>query len=340
MMQLPTNIRVDEGSEFMFVDALSIDQGVLIDPSLSVFARMEKIAERLVMIEEDVVHGRHLETWQHRVGELVWDMIWTADEDHDAAFAVMHLEIRHPYDVIHHLMAALVCGRLALASGLTDQERFSLVAGALTHDIALLAMRGELEATAMLTERQHRLVKAHCTDGAQMLRQLGVDDDLWIQVVCEHHEYLDGSGYIGLKDPQIGTPSRIMALADAFSAMLRPRPYRGRINAKKALADLYADSEGRYDKGLVRMLLLELGLFPPGSVLQLANCETAVAIRPRRGFPQHPEVVAIINARDQPFSQAMERDTSRKETEIVSLLAPERAGASRDVIAPCWEKPG
>ena len=306
---------------------------------LSVFVRLERLAERLAVVEDDIAERRELADWPGRIRALTRELIEAADEDHDAAFAVMHLEIRHKYDVVHHMMAALVCARLGAAIGLSADERFSLVAGAITHDIAVLAMRPELEASETLSDEQRERIKAHPANGKRMLEELGIDDELWLRVVLEHHEYLDGSGYAGLSAEQQGHPTRILALADAISAMLRPRPYRERFLAKVALADLYADPQCRYDHRLVTLLVIQLGLFPPGSVLRLANREMAIAIRTRRGSPAKPEIAAVADGAGRPYYRVASRNSAAPETAIVDLLPPERIAKVRQLLPSCWKTP-
>lgn len=305
-------------------------------PSDPVFVRMERLAARLAAIEEDVVRSRELDAWQARVRLLAADLLAAADADPDAAFAVLHLEIRHSYDVVHHLMAALVCARLARAVGLSGEERLALVAGAITHDIAILAARPAIEAAENRADLPRELVENHSSEGCRMLAGLGVEERLWLQVVAEHHEYLDGSGYGGLTAERLETPSRIMAVADAFSAMLRPRPYRDRVPARNALADLYADPRGRYDRALVELLTRDLGLYPPGSVVRLASGEIAVVTRSRPSDMARPQVAAIIDRRGYPMYRAVPRDTRLLACEVVDVLMPDVANRVRKILPLCW----
>lgn len=303
-----------------------------------VFVRMERMAFRLATLETDVTNGVHSEGWVARVRAVTHDLIEATDEDPDAAFAAMHLEARYKYDVVHHMMAAVLCARLGRAAGMRKEERFSLVVAAITHDIAVLAMRAELEASTVLTPQQHERIREHPQRGVEILRELGVDDPLWLQAVLEHHEFLDGSGYAGLRGDQLGTASRIIALADAISAMLRPRPYRDRKLAKAALADLYQDGQGRYDKNLLTSLIRDLGLYPPGSVVRLANREIALAIRPRPGRPAIPEAVAITDYAGRPLERPVPRDVAEAEYHIVSLLDPDQVAKVRKTLPDCWKK--
>ncbi|WP_374327743.1 HD-GYP domain-containing protein [Azonexus sp.] len=304
----------------------------------SVFERTQKLAERLARIEEDHRPGVADAAWVARVRALARDLVELVDEDAHAAFAAMHLDIHHRYDVLHHIVAAQVCALLGLLARLNGGERISLVCAALTHDLGLLGDRARVEASECLSDSARRLIREHCSKGVALLRTVGVDDGLWLKVVAEHHERLDGSGYAGLCADQLDLPSRVMSLADSFSAMLRHRPYRERIEAGNALADLYADPQGKYDQGLVSHLVNELGLYPPGSVLRLASNETAVSIRPTPGEIRHPVIAAIADRHGRPMYRAVMRDSRNEENAIIGLLPLEKVGPVRKLLPACWNR--
>jgi HD-GYP domain-containing protein (c-di-GMP phosphodiesterase class II) len=304
----------------------------------SVFSRMEAIADRLGRLEQDYVQRVNLDQWLGRVRTLAQDLIDVADDDPDAAFAVMYLDIHHSYDVTHHVVAGLVCSRLALVSAFSPSERLTLVCGAITHDIALLHDRQAIDHSDELSPAVQSQVHGHCQRGGQLLREIGVSEPLWLAVVEQHHERLDGSGYAGLRDRELAPPSRILALADSFSAMLRHRPYRERILAKPALATLYADPQGRYDQGLIASLIYELGLYPPGSLLRLASREMAIAVRPTPGEIDYPQIVAITDPAGHPRYRAAPRDPHDEDSAIVSLLPLEKAGLVRNLLPDCWQR--
>lgn len=303
-----------------------------------VFVRIQDVADRLARLEQDYLQAVDTEHWQGRVRSLAHELIEASDDDPDAAFAVLHLDIHHSYDVTHHMVAGLLCSRLALANGFSSSERLHLVCAAITHDIALLDDRPRLEAADQLTPTDVDRVRGHCRRGRELLCQLGVTDPLWLLAVEQHHERLDGSGYAGLRERELAIPSRILALADSFSAMLRHRPYRDRILAKPALASLYGDPQGRYDKILTATLIHELGIYPPGSLLRLASREMAISVRPTPGEISYPQVAAIADPAGHPMYRAAPRDPRQEETAIVSLLPPEKAGLVRNLLPDCWKQ--
>jgi HD-GYP domain-containing protein (c-di-GMP phosphodiesterase class II) len=302
----------------------------------STFTGMSQLAGKLASIEKDFLERRDFATWSSRVEILVHDIIELSDGDPDAAFACIHLEVVHPYTVVHHLMAALVCARLGLAKGLDHPQRFSLVAAALTHDIAILAAGREIAPDEQLDPQQRARIKRHAVDGVRILGEMGVADPLWLNAVRDHHEYLDGSGYAGKQGDEISLPARILSLADSYSAMLRPRPYRDRVVARAALEDLYTTGLIRYDSSLVEILIWDMGFYPPGSLLKLANRELAIAIHNTPGILDSPQVAALTDPLGRPLVKPFIRDTRNPKYAITGALDPSMATRAARLIEQCW----
>jgi len=87
-----------------------------------------------------------------------------------------------------------------------------------------------------------------------------------------HHENWDGSGYLkkidGEKIPLI---ARIIAVADTFVALINERPHKNRINGYLAMKEIIKNNGKKFDPGVIRALLENVGIYPIGSIVQLNN---------------------------------------------------------------------
>lgn len=301
----------------------------------NVFPMMSRLADRLGHLYEDI-QRRDAGCVTKRVRTLAVDLIALCDADPDGSFASIHLNIHHPYLSVHCMMAGIVCCRLALASGFSREERLSLVCGALTHDLGLLDMINVINAKDVLSADEMSQVREHVARGVRQLRSLGVNDEDWLAAVADHHEFLDGSGYAGKPVGELGMMPRILALADAYSAMLRPRPYRDRLMARKALEALYCDGLDRYDGGLIETLIWDLGFYPPGSVLRLATREMALVIRNSPGILDGPSVACFTDTLGRPLLTPVLRDTNDPEFTVLEVLDPALATRMGQQIETCW----
>lgn len=308
--------------------------------TLSPFAAISWLSDRLTMIEEDILERRDGGIWIRRIHNLVKDFLEISDTDPDAAFANIHLENRHSYFVVHSMMVGLVSSRLALARGFDQQHRFSLVAAALTHDFGILGIRNLLGDDEVLKPEHMALIKLHGSEGVRLLKSFGIKDPAWLAAIEDHHEYLDGSGYAGKKGDEISEAARILAIADSYSAMLRPRPYRERIYASEALERLYGEEFERYDRTILESLLWDLGFYPPGSLVRLASREMAVAVRNTPGLLDSPVVAVLTDPDGRPLLEPVLRDPQNPAFAIVEALDPSLAGRVGKVIERCWIVPG
>jgi len=200
--------------------------------------------------------------------------------DADALMGAVHLSDRFEYHV-HHPMQIAVLTELILSKLRVEQDiRLSTLAAALTSNLSMNPYQKLLnQQKTPLNEHQRKLVNNHPLLSAVQLEEAGVDDELWLQLVEQHHEKLDGSGYPrGLLANQIRREALILALADVYSAMITPRVYRGPIKLTESLRDLFTQRGSKFNDKLTRLFINELGLYPPGIYVRLENGELAVVV--------------------------------------------------------------
>ena len=93
-------------------------------------------------------------------------------------------------------------------------------------------------------------MRRHPSMGEEMLRGLGLSDV--IDIVGSHHERFDGTGYPrGLSGDEIPRLARMIAVADAFSAMVHDRPYRSGLSWGEALEELHRFAGTQFDPAMV-----------------------------------------------------------------------------------------
>lgn len=132
----------------------------------------------------------------------------------------------------------------------------SLKYASLLHDAGKIDIPLEiLTKTTKLTPEEYRIIKSHPARGAQILRHLQILRPA-IPIIMHHHERYNGSGYPSkLKKGQIPLGARIMAVADAFEAMVYGRPYRERVNVDLAIKEIKKKSGTQFDPKVVEAFL-------------------------------------------------------------------------------------
>ncbi len=145
--------------------------------------------------------------------------------------------------------------------GLPTQRLQIFEQAAMLHDIGTIHLPNELlQKRGKLNESEWQQIKLHTTIGEEILGMLVTPDrkdlaDLQ-RIVAQHHESVDGSGYPrGLTEREILLEAKILAVTDAYSAMLTDRPYRPALERDQALAELVALSGKRFAPEVVTELL-------------------------------------------------------------------------------------
>lgn len=245
--------------------------------------------------------------------------------DADAALGSVHLDLVCHYTTIHPLHKAVLCELVGARAGFSRQERVSLLAAALTANLSILELQEILYAQKTPLEKtQAEMIRLHPQMSVEMLQELGVSDELWLQAILQHHERVDGSGYWrGLKGAGISRDAQLLALADIYSAMLKPRAYRDAVHAKEILRRLYLGRDKAVETPLVENFIKVLGIYPPGSLVKLQNNELAVVTR-RSNVSSSPIVGSVVDAQGKPLTTPIRRDTEKQPFAICDVVPRER----------------
>jgi HD-GYP domain-containing protein (c-di-GMP phosphodiesterase class II) len=248
------------------------------------------------------------------------------EDDPDASiFAVMQFD-QSDYGVNHSLQAAVICAAYGRVSGWSEPDRRSVIGAGLTMNIAMLDLQQQLyRQREPPSPAQRDAIRNHPRRGHDLLERLGLRDRLWLQIVIEHHESADGEGY----PSGTGQPLPLAAalgLADRYSAKITRRLYRAALAPDAAIRELYQMNPGETRVDIDRMVEA-VGLWPPGTFVELANGETAVVATRGGGSEQRPLVYALLNAQLAEI-KPIARDTSQPAFEIKGSAGPISMGAT------------
>lgn len=247
----------------------------------------------------------------------------------NATLAAVHLSKGFSYSVLHPLHTAILCELLMRRMNFTEAQEQSVMAAALTMNVGMHELQDKLfSQTEPLTESQKEAIIKHPEKSVEMLKAAGVVDKHWLAIVGQHHERVNGEGYPSkLKSDDIHQGAKVVALADLYSAMITPRTYRKPILAQKALKDIFGARGKSIDDTLAQMLIKEVGVYPPGSFVTLANGDTAIILKravTRKGKKTRPPTVcSIISPRGGIYKRKINRDPEMELYEITGTCQPE-----------------
>ena len=160
----------------------------------------------------------------------------------------------------HSIDVAMISLMMAVELGYKDEDLTNLGIGTLLHDVGkLLVPKSIIQKPEGLTETEMSLVRQHSELGMSSLESFNLPKE-YTDIVMQHHERLDGSGYPkGLKGDEICRSARIVMIADAVDSITSYRPYRQPQTMQAAIRELRNEKE-RYPQEFVSLLEMILDL--------------------------------------------------------------------------------
>ena len=152
---------------------------------------------------------------------------------------VRALDTRDAYTAGHSAAVAVYTRDIAREMGFDDETvRLAHLAG-LLHDIGKIGVPGRvLNKQSPLDDEEYELMKTHAAMGAEILGEVDLYHEIAV-LVRYHHERIDGRGYPdGISGEAIPAISRMISVADTYSAMTTDRPYRDGMPTEKAMSIL------------------------------------------------------------------------------------------------------
>jgi HD-GYP domain-containing protein (c-di-GMP phosphodiesterase class II) len=171
----------------------------------------------------------------------------------DAIIQVMESTIaaRDLYTVAHQQRTAHLADLIAAEMDLPAQSRRDLHVAGRLHDLGKIGVPGDiLSKHGKLNYFEFALIKFHPQMACDILRPLAITNV--IQIILQHHERLDGSGYpLGLRGSEILPEARILAVADVVDAICSDRPYRPSLGMDQALEEITSFKGTLYEAAVV-----------------------------------------------------------------------------------------
>jgi HD-GYP domain-containing protein (c-di-GMP phosphodiesterase class II) len=139
---------------------------------------------------------------------------------------------------------------------LNEEERLSLKYASMLHDMGKINIPHEIiTKSTTLTGAEYKVIKQHPLKSTQIIKHLKILKPA-VPIIFHHHERFDGTGYPSrLKGEKIPIGSRIMAVADAFDAMVFGRPYKKKITLENALNEIKTNAGTQFDPKVVNEFL-------------------------------------------------------------------------------------
>ncbi|SFC44646.1 HD domain-containing protein [Marinospirillum celere] len=295
---------------------------------LNPFLELEELYTQLDKAFEHAEKNAAAKGFQRRILGIAEHLLLLAEKSPNALLGAAHWPKDIPSTLDHPMRCAVLLAVVSRPLKVSKEKLLSGLAATLTANLGMLHLQEKLNhQQTPLTEQQKEAIRNHPEKSLLILEMLGVKDNIWLTAVLQHHERLDGSGYPkGLQGSQISNTARLVALADSYAALTAPREYRPLLTPRQAMKQMLGDDAELLDARLGKVFLSQLGLYPPGTPVQLKNGDLAVVTE--KGVAIHTPICAGIKASSgQVYVQPPRRDTSETDFAIQKIL-------NKDLLKP------
>jgi len=223
---------------------------------------------------------------------IVNAMVDTALTEGDIAIHALNGNRSSDSNYQHSLNVTVLALMMAKSIEMTSEDVRLLGMAAIFHDIGKAEISDKiLMKKDPLTKFEQLNFEQHSDIGAQMAKDVGLPSRI-AQVILQHHECVDGSGYPNhLKAAQIDPIARLITIVNTYDNLCNPNnPVLART-PYEALAHMYAHQRSKLDESLLKRLIKSLGIYPPGSIVQLSTGINAIVISVNPNKPLRPFVM-------------------------------------------------
>lgn len=249
---------------------------------------------------DDVRFGRRIDTQGAR--KVVHECVDSLIRNPDALMFLTQLKHRDEYTAQHSLNVCVYSVAFGIHLGFQGQALEELGLSGLLHDMGKMKVPLEvLNKPDKLTGEEFALMKSHTTLGRDILMSARESLPGAVDVAYSHHERLDGSGYPrGLDGAHLTPFSKVVAIVDTYDAITSDRCYKDGRTHMDAI-NILTECRGKgFEANLVIKFIERIGIYPPGTVVEMSNGEVGVVVEVQPKMKTKPKVVLILDESKRP----------------------------------------
>jgi HD-GYP domain-containing protein (c-di-GMP phosphodiesterase class II) len=224
----------------------------------------------------------------------------------DAMIFLTQLRQKDEYSSRHSFNVCVYSIMLGRSIEMDAKELENLGTCALLHDVGKAEIPDHiLNKKSRLTEEERAILREHTTRGRDILMSARNMFSGTVDVAYGHHENMDGTGYPrGLQGHQLNQNCKIVAVADKYDAIGAARPYKAGHDHLEAVAILNKlAKENKIDPALAANLVSHLGVYPPGSTVELSTGEAAIVLESKPNRRLRPIILVARDAEGNPVER-------------------------------------
>jgi len=193
---------------------------------------------------------------------------------------------------LHAVNVAVISLLMGKTFGLSAAEMVDLGVGAMLHDIGKIELPERVRhREEHFTPAENQFYQEHVSHGVTLAKKMSLKPGATL-VIAQHHEHADGSGFpLKLNSDRMTTAARIVSLVNRYDNMCNPHVPSRALTPHEALSLLFAQGKNRYDTAILGAFIKMMGVYPPGSVVQLTDDRYAIVTSVNSARPLKPRVM-------------------------------------------------
>ena len=176
---------------------------------------------------------------------------------------------RHAQHAVNVMVLSLLLGK---ATGLAAPDMEALGQAAFLHDVGKVRLPTQVRnLDDSLTPAQRKAYESHVALGVDIGRSMKLPVAV-LQAIAQHHEAVDGSGFpAGSKGDRLSRASQVLALINRYDGLCNPWNPARALTPHEAVSRLFASHRSRFDAHVLQAFIRMMGVYPPGSIVQLSD---------------------------------------------------------------------
>lgn len=260
----------------------------------------------------------------NEAGLLVNDIVDNLLSDEHVTLHLMNSNSDFEDIYFHSLNVAVIAMMIGKIKEYPAEKIKELAFACLFHDMGKVRIpTAILRKTTPLNEPETNYLKLHTKYGLEIADSIENFSPAARVVIEQHHECNDGSGYPqGLKADEIDELAKIVAVANTFDNLCHPQATTEQKIPYIALSHMFKNCKHLYDQDSLAILVKFMGVYPPGTVVQLSNETVGLVISVNTQNLLYPNV--LIYDSSVPRTQAPIIELLNKDIKIVKAILPSK----------------
>jgi HD-GYP domain-containing protein (c-di-GMP phosphodiesterase class II) len=205
------------------------------------------------------------------------------------------------YLAFHQARVAVLSMMIGASAGYDRPRQVQLGISGCLIDVGLWQMpEGLLRRLDALSAEEQTLYRSHPRLSVELIRRWSPPREGLIEAVLQHHEREQGQGFPqGLHGTTVCQDAKVLGLIDTYTGLTMPPPPRPRLRPHEAIREIVRSKHESFPSQLVKALLSEISVFPPGTLVRLNTGEVGRVVAVNRNHPLRPRVEIVADGKGQ-----------------------------------------